>query len=150
MKTFNKDHLVTFVFLGILRRTLVDFYGYLDRRDSFDVFDVDHNGVLDAEEIRYVLEGVLRGKNASAVIGTTVGGVGDDELVSPRFEEPGCGWKGLLTPFQITAYMNRILDKADVDHDHLIDFEEYKDVVAELGKIVGERRAAQERAGKVL
>ncbi|KAJ3049388.1 hypothetical protein HK097_009615 [Rhizophlyctis rosea] len=121
---------LTFVFLGILRRTIVDFYGYLDRRDSFDVFDVDHNGVLDPEEIRHVLEGVIREKNASAVIGTTVAGVGEDEL--------------------ITAYMNRILDKADVDHDHFISFEEYKDVVAELGKIVGERRAAQERAGKVL
>ncbi|KAJ3033788.1 hypothetical protein HDV00_005829 [Rhizophlyctis rosea] len=118
---------LTFVFLGILRRGLVDFYGYLDRRESFEVFDIDHNGVLDPEEIRKVLTDVIKDRNVGAIIGTP-GVPGEDELIS--------------------AYMTRILEKADVNHDLKINFDEYKDVVKELGAIVGERRAAAEKAGK--
>jgi Ca2+-binding EF-hand superfamily protein len=46
---------LTFVFLGVLRRTACDFYGYLDHRDIFEEFDTDHNGKLDEQEVRALL-----------------------------------------------------------------------------------------------
>lgn len=64
--------LVTFVFLGVFRRGLSDFYSYLDMRDSFEVFDKDGNGVLDSVEVKEALHRIVPKENAEEIVSTGV------------------------------------------------------------------------------
>ncbi|KAJ3182092.1 hypothetical protein HDU87_000439 [Geranomyces variabilis] len=102
---------LTFVFLGILRRGVTDFYSYLDMRDSFSVFDKDGNGVLDEAELREALHRVVESH-------------GGDKAVYEAL---------------IDTYAARIMDSADVDHDHMISSKEYPAMIKEVTAIVGER-----------
>ncbi|KAJ3113948.1 Mitochondrial oxaloacetate carrier protein [Nowakowskiella sp. JEL0407] len=47
---------LSFVFLGIFKRSLLDYYGYKDTKDSFAKFDVDKDGVLNKNELEQVLK----------------------------------------------------------------------------------------------
>ncbi|KAJ3394052.1 hypothetical protein HDU92_007275 [Lobulomyces angularis] len=49
----------TFLFLGILRRQLNEYYGYLDRKDSFLFFDANNDGALNLSECENLLNGVF-------------------------------------------------------------------------------------------
>ncbi|KAJ3179535.1 hypothetical protein HDU85_004808 [Gaertneriomyces sp. JEL0708] len=104
---------LTFVFLGILRRGLSDFYGYLDMRDSFHAFDTDGNGVLDQEEVKEALHHIVPTPSATA----------DDD-----YEK------------MIDFYTVRILEMADADQNHVITPEEFPAMVEEVTKIYGERQ----------
>ncbi len=55
-------NLVTFVFLGILRRNTAEVYSYLDRKESFQQFDENHDGKLDEQEVKGVIKKVLKEK----------------------------------------------------------------------------------------
>jgi Mitochondrial carrier protein/EF-hand domain len=52
---------LTFMFLGIFRRSTCDYYAYLDQKDAFKSFDLDHNGKLDKAEVQKALEKVVEG-----------------------------------------------------------------------------------------
>ncbi|KAI9104116.1 mitochondrial carrier domain-containing protein [Phlyctochytrium arcticum] len=135
---------LTFVFLGILRRGLTDFYGYLDMRDSFSAFDTDGNGVLDPEELKEALHRIVP---PSARLGG-LGGVGALSLMTD-----GTGVRAESSEVEsadmeryerlIDLYANRILDKADIDHDHAISSKEYPAMIQEVTAIVGERQATK-------
>jgi len=51
----------TFLFLGILRRSTNDFYGYLDRVDSFAEFDRDADKKLNKKEVSFALSQLFEG-----------------------------------------------------------------------------------------
>ncbi|KNC98752.1 uncharacterized protein SPPG_05734 [Spizellomyces punctatus DAOM BR117] len=106
---------LTFVFLGILRRGITDFYGYLDMRDSFSAFDKDGNGVLDPSELREALHSIV-------------------PAPAPQVD-PANEYETM-----IDLYANRILDKADSDHDSAISSKEYPAMIKEVTVIVGERQ----------
>ena len=54
---------LTFMFLGVLRRSTTDYYRYLDQNDAFQAFDLDHDGKLSRQEVTTALEKVF-GVNA--------------------------------------------------------------------------------------
>jgi hypothetical protein len=55
---------LTFVFLGMLRRSAADAYNYLDRKDSFQIFDSDRDGKLDMNEVENALKKILSDKSS--------------------------------------------------------------------------------------
>jgi solute carrier family 25 protein 34/35 len=59
---------LTFVFLGMLRRSTADAYNYLDRKDSFQIFDSNRDGKLDAKEVEDALKKVLADKSQKQVL----------------------------------------------------------------------------------
>lgn len=50
---------LTFMFLGVMRRNVMDYYSYLDRKDAFNSFDVNNDGKLDHSEVRLALEKIF-------------------------------------------------------------------------------------------
>ncbi|KAJ3314374.1 hypothetical protein HDV04_000336 [Boothiomyces sp. JEL0838] len=50
---------LTFVFLGLLRRSTTDAYSYLDKRDSFKAFDMDNDGSLNINEIKNAVQTIF-------------------------------------------------------------------------------------------
>ncbi|KAJ3300504.1 hypothetical protein HK104_011010 [Borealophlyctis nickersoniae] len=125
---------LTFVFLGILRRSIADFYAYRDRIDSFAVFDKDGNGVLDPEELRAALRDIIIIKAAAGPAGGPTAAAAAAVGLSEQDLEA-----------LISSYATRIFDKADMNHDLKINFEEYAAVTKEIGAIVGERQKQQQQ-----
>ncbi|KAJ3190521.1 hypothetical protein HK101_008725 [Irineochytrium annulatum] len=104
---------LTFVFLGVFRRQLAGVYNTMDQKDSFKNFDTDGNGVLDERELAEAIRKVLPRNQLPP------------ELV-PHYDQ------------LIANYTSRILEKADVNHDTKISFQEYPDMESEVKKIVTE------------
>ena len=46
---------LTFVFLGIMRRNTLDYYVFLDRKETFQAFDKDADGLLNEGEVQNAL-----------------------------------------------------------------------------------------------
>lgn len=109
---------LTFLFLGVLRRSLADVYSQLDLKDSFQFFDKDSDGVIDDDELTGLIKLIL--------------------TKSP--EEFGSDSKSHEKILEI--YKSRIMSKADVNQDGVIDINEYALVETELKSIHKERKTA--------
>ncbi|KAL2914946.1 hypothetical protein HK105_205489 [Polyrhizophydium stewartii] len=97
---------LTFVFLGVLRRSLAGLYADMDAREAFQSLDRDGDGVLDEHEVELAVQRIIPN---------------DDEKAT-------------------AYYAQRIIEKADHDHDHLISFSEFRDMESEVKAIVKERK----------
>lgn len=104
---------LTFLFLGILRRTISTNYEKENIKDSFKKFDKDGNGTIDMNELEYV--------------------------VKLTFPMSKVGGKEGLDDWEynklIGEYTNRILSKADLNHDNMISIDEYEQVIREIRQL---------------
>lgn len=72
---------VTFLFLGILRRTTNDYYSYLDRIDSFAAFDKDNDSKLSKNEVTDALTLLFQNldEKEAEIIGQEIISVADQD-----------------------------------------------------------------------
>jgi hypothetical protein len=109
---------LTFLFLGVLRRGLADIYSQQDLKDSFQLFDKDADGVIDDDE----LSGLIK-----LILSKSPNDFGSDQKEHDKI---------------INIYKSRIMSKADVNRDGVIDINEYALVESELKSIYKERKTA--------
>ncbi|TPX32135.1 hypothetical protein SmJEL517_g04724 [Synchytrium microbalum] len=102
---------LTFVFLGIFRRSLLDRYDNQDLKESFATFDSDGDNFLNVPELSNALQTVI----------------------PPPKNMSRADYSRL-----IQLYTDRVIEVADVDHDHKISFIEYKYATKEVRSIVRE------------
>ena len=103
--------LVTFVFLGIFRRSLLDTYDWMDLRHSFQEFDTDSDKHINISELSNALKTIIPSpKNMSRSDYSRL----------------------------IQLYADRVMDEADADHDHKLNWIEYQKATKEVRSIVRE------------
>ena len=128
---------LTFVFLGILRRNLAQYYNYLDLKDTFSYFDKDLDGKLNPAEIKdalaYVLPFLSSGSSSSSTPLIQL-----SNQTNPSETIPSLSEQSRL--FEV--YTRRILEKADKDQDGQINFEEFRSMEEEIQLIYQERQKA--------
>ena len=110
--------ILTFLFLGVLRRNLADLYSKLDLKESFHYFDKDSDGVIDDDELSGLIKLIL--SKSTEEFGN-----------NPQEQEK-----------ILSIYKSRIMSKADVNQDGVIDIDEYALVESELKSIYKERKTA--------
>jgi Ca2+-binding EF-hand superfamily protein len=109
---------LTFLFLGMLRRSLADIYSRQDLKDSFQLFDKDADGVIDDDE----LSGLIK-----LILSKSPHDFGSDPKEHEKI---------------MNIYKSRIMSKADLNGDGVIDINEYAIVESELKSIYKERKTA--------
>ena len=58
---------LTFVFLGILRRSTADYYSWLDLKDAFEVLDTNSDGFLTRHDVKILIKKVVHESHDDAV-----------------------------------------------------------------------------------
>ncbi|TPX46974.1 hypothetical protein SeLEV6574_g02905 [Synchytrium endobioticum] len=102
---------LTFTFYGAIRRTLLDVYDYSDLKQSFKEFDTDHDQHLNIPELANALQTVI----------------------PPPKNMSRSDYSRL-----IQSYADRVMEEADADHDHKLNWVEYQRATKQVRSIVRE------------
>lgn len=108
---------VTFVFLGILRRNVGEFYTYLDSKDAFHFLDKDKDGRLSSKEVSQAIQHILPRHPT-------------DSLQDAEYQH------------LLKTYTTRVLSKLGKSSDGSVSFNDYTALEDELSTIRAERSMA--------
>jgi EF-hand domain pair len=88
-----------------------EYVAYVDKQ--FDKLDVDHDGTLDANELK-----LLRGLPAIGADGTVIAGKHDAKQLLLAMDQDK---NGTVSKPELTAYAGMVFDALDRDHDGTLD-----------------------------